>query len=58
MNEPSKKMTPAAERALKEAIERRRAKKKQPLPKELGGRNGPEPTRFKDWEKKGITSDF
>jgi hypothetical protein len=27
-------------------------------PKELGGRKGPEPTRFGDWEKKGIVSDF
>ncbi len=30
------------------------AKKK----KEIGGTDGPEPTRFGDWEKKGITSDF
>ena len=28
------------------------------LPKELDGRDGPEPTRFNDWEKNGITSDF
>jgi hypothetical protein len=28
------------------------------LPVELGGRDGPEPTRFGDWEKKGIVSDF
>ncbi len=27
-------------------------------PKEVGGRNGPEPTRYGDWEKKGIISDF
>ena len=26
--------------------------------KEVGGRNGPEPTRYGDWEKKGIISDF
>ncbi|MDC1255277.1 DUF1674 domain-containing protein, partial [Paracoccaceae bacterium] len=32
--------------------------KKNELPKELGGRNGPEPTRYGDWEKKGIVSDF
>jgi len=25
---------------------------------ELGGQKGPEPTRYGDWEKKGITSDF
>jgi len=28
------------------------------LPKEIGGREGPEPTRFGDWEKNGIISDF
>jgi hypothetical protein len=28
------------------------------LPPELGGRKGPEPTRYGDWEKKGIVSDF
>ena len=26
--------------------------------KEIGGQEGPEPTRYGDWEKKGITSDF
>ena len=26
--------------------------------KEIGGADGPEPTRYGDWEKKGITSDF
>lgn len=25
---------------------------------ERGGPKGPEPTRYGDWEKKGITSDF
>ncbi|MEO0999484.1 MAG: DUF1674 domain-containing protein [Pseudomonadota bacterium] len=48
----------AAARALAEAEARRRAAEAAPLPKELGGRDGPEPTRFGDWEKKGITSDF
>ncbi|MCP5075810.1 MAG: DUF1674 domain-containing protein [Rhodobacteraceae bacterium] len=48
----------AAKRALAEAEERRKKAQKQPLPLELGGRDGPEPTRFGDWEKKGITSDF
>ena len=27
-------------------------------PKEIGGPSGPEPTRYGDWEKKGIISDF
>jgi hypothetical protein len=48
----------AAERALAEAELRRRAEQEKPLPEELGGRQGPEPTRFGDWEKKGIASDF
>ena len=26
--------------------------------KELGGQEGPEPTRYGDWEKQGITTDF
>ena len=26
--------------------------------KEIGGRKGPEPTRYGDWEKKGICYDF
>ncbi len=48
----------AAKRALAEAEARKRAAADQTLPPELGGRDGPEPTRFGDWEKKGITSDF
>jgi hypothetical protein len=28
------------------------------LPPELGGPKGPEPTRFGDWERKGIAWDF
>lgn len=32
--------------------------KKGKLPKEIGGRDGPEPTRYGDWENKGIASDF
>jgi hypothetical protein len=47
-----------AVRALKEASQRRSEQKDKFLPTELGGRDGPEPTRFGDWEKKGIVSDF
>jgi hypothetical protein len=53
-----KKLTPEAERALAEAEARRKHAKAGPLPKELNGRTGPEPTRFGDWENKGLTSDF
>ncbi len=52
-----KDLPPAAQRALKEAEERRK-KAKAELPKELGGRDGPEPVRYGDWEKKGIAVDF
>ena len=48
----------AAKRALAEAEERRRKAKELELPKELGGREGPEPWRYGDWEKKGIAIDF
>lgn len=51
-------LPPAAQRALAEAEERRRQAKALDLPKELGGRNGPEPVRYGDWEKKGIAIDF
>jgi hypothetical protein len=30
----------------------------QPGPREIGGRDGPEPTRFGDWEKAGRCIDF
>lgn len=56
--QPDDDLTPAARRALAEAEARRNAAKAADLPKELGGRDGPEPTRFGDWEKKGIVSDF
>ncbi|MDR2872779.1 MAG: DUF1674 domain-containing protein [Xanthomonadaceae bacterium] len=29
-----------------------------PIPKEIGGREGPEPTRYGDWEKNGRCIDF
>jgi hypothetical protein len=48
----------AALRALAEAEERRRQAAPAALPPELGGRNGPEPVRYGDWEKKGIAIDF
>lgn len=53
-----KTLPPAAIRALKEAEERRKKAAELDLPKELGGRDGPEPVRFGDWEKKGIAVDF
>jgi hypothetical protein len=48
----------AAERAKAEAEARRAKEAKKQLPPELGGPKGPEPTRYGDWERKGIVSDF
>jgi hypothetical protein len=50
----------AARRALAEAAERRAAHERQRSgqPKEVGGPQGPEPTRYGDWEINGLTSDF
>jgi hypothetical protein len=57
--EIEKRIREAGERARAEADARRAAEPPQnPLPKEVNGRNGPEPTRYGDWEKKGIISDF
>jgi hypothetical protein len=55
-----KPLTPEAQRALAEAEARRRAAEAsaQALPKEIQGPKGPEPTRYGDWENKGIASDF
>ena len=47
----------AAKRALAEA-EARRGARQAALPAERGGQAGPEPTRYGDWEKKGIIADF
>lgn len=53
-------LPPAAQRALAEAEARRRAAEAEarPMPRELGGRAGPEPVRYGDWERKGIAIDF
>ena len=51
-------LTPAARRARAEAEERRRLEKAAPHATEVGGRDGPEPTRFGDWENGGLASDF
>ena len=57
---PRKALPPAAQRALAEAEERRRqaAELVTQRPRELQGPKGPEPTRYGDWERKGIVSDF
>jgi hypothetical protein len=47
----------AARRALAEA-EARRRQAASPRPREIGGRDGPDPVRYGDWEVKGLASDF
>ena len=53
-------LTPAARRALAEAEARRlaAAANARAAPPEFQGPKGPEPTRYGDWEIKGIASDF
>jgi hypothetical protein len=55
----SKPLSDIAKRALAEAEARRLAASgKVDLPREINGRDGPEPVRFGDWEVKGLASDF
>jgi hypothetical protein len=55
-----KQLTPAAQRALAEAEARRKAAdaNAKPVAREFQGPKGPEPTRYGDWENKGLASDF
>ncbi|AYG94713.1 DUF1674 domain-containing protein [Brevundimonas naejangsanensis] len=55
---PERPLSEPARRALLEAAARRAAEDAAALPNEVGGRKGPEPTRFGDWEKKGLAIDF
>lgn len=57
MTDQTRTLTEAAKRALAEAEERRKQASVN-LPPELGGRDGPEPVRYGDWERKGIAVDF
>lgn len=55
---PDRPLTPAARRALEEAAVRHAAQAAEAKVEEFGGPKGPEPTRFGDWERKGIAVDF
>jgi hypothetical protein len=59
-DEIAARIAAAAQRALAEAEARRAVAERgrKVLPKELGGRAGPDPARYGDWEVKGIASDF
>ena len=50
MDKTQKDLPPAAQRAQAEAEARRKEADKIERPKELGGRKGPEPERYGDWE--------
>lgn len=58
MSDDIRELPAEAIRALAEAEERRKAAKKAKVPKEYGGREGPEPVRYGDWENKGLAIDF
>ncbi len=55
---PGKVPSPAARRALEEAAARRAAAEAAAPPPESNGPSGPEPTRYGDWERKGVAVDF
>jgi hypothetical protein len=55
---PDKPLSPEARRALEEAAARRAAEAAAAVAPEQGGPKGPEPTRYGDWERKGIAVDF
>jgi hypothetical protein len=59
-SENDRNISPAAKRALAEAEARREAARNRQAdqPREIGGRDGPDPARYGDWEVKGIASDF
>lgn len=55
---PGRPISEAARRALLEAAQRRADAAEAVLAPEQGGPRGPEPTRYGDWEKKGLAVDF
>ena len=55
---PERPISAAARRALEEAADRRARQEAVQADTEYGGPSGPEPTRFGDWEKKGLAVDF
>ena len=57
-DEIAARIAEAGKRAKAEAEARRATKAEKQLPPELGGPKGPEPTRYGDWERKGIAVDF
>jgi hypothetical protein len=58
--QPEKPLSDAAKRALAEAQARRAERESRAVepPREANGPKGPEPTRYGDWERNGLASDF
>ncbi len=56
--EIAQRIEDAGKRARAEADARRKAETPASQGEEIGGQKGPEPTRYGDWEKKGLISDF
>ncbi|MGA2491597.1 MAG: DUF1674 domain-containing protein [Roseiarcus sp.] len=56
--ETARPIPAAAQRALAEAEERRRRAAAAPAAPEVNGRGGLDPTRYGDWEVKGVAADF
>ena len=58
MGARDRRLAAAKDAARREAEARREARASEPLPIEIDGRGGEEPTRYGDWEVKGLASDF
>ena len=59
MSDEKTPLPPAAQRASGRSRRTAQERKwRSALQTELGGRDGPEPVRYGDWEKKGIAVDF
>ena len=60
VDEIAERQAAAGARALAEAEQRRGAMRRadHARPREIDGRQGPEPVRYGDWENKGIACDF
>ncbi|MDP6342367.1 MAG: DUF1674 domain-containing protein [Alphaproteobacteria bacterium] len=57
-DKPNHEGEPKSKQSTVDAGDRPPAKDKAKRPKEIGGPKGPEPTRYGDWERNGIVSDF
>lgn len=56
--DPASAAETPAQRAIAEAEARRQEAAGDRTPPETGGRDGPDPVRYGDWEVRGLASDF